>query len=550
MLSRLSIKNYALIDRLDVSFANGFTCITGETGAGKSILLGGLSLVLGKRADLSTLRNKDEKCIIEGEFEISNYHLSMFFAENDLDYEDTTIIRREIMPSGKSRAFINDTPVNLDVLSRLGSRLIDIHSQHQTLQLAENEFQFKVIDSLANNKELLIDYSNHLKTHQNTSKELQQLIDFQSNAIKEHEYNSFLLNELEGAHLQDGILEQLEEQYQQLSNVETIVEQLSKGYHLLNDEHVGIFHSLSELKQVSHKLSSFGTAYDSLDKRIQSIFIEIDDVGSELQALLENADMNPQLLDEVNTKLQLLYDLQKKHGVKEISALLQIKEELTAKVDATENIEANIAAKQGELAQQELELNKLATSISKEREKVIPSLKSQLEDQLSLLGMPSAQFKIELSPLKEFKANGKDELSFLFSANKGTDFGDLKKVASGGELSRIMLTIKSILAKYESLPTMMFDEIDSGVSGEISNRMGDIMQAMSKSMQIFSITHLPQVASKGDHHFKVYKEDKNHYTQTNMKELSQDERVVELAEMLGGKELSDSAMAHARQLLN
>ena len=550
MLSRLSIKNYALIDRLDVSFANGFTCITGETGAGKSILLGGLSLVLGKRADLSTLRNKDEKCIIEGEFEIKNYHLSLFFADNDLDYENTTIIRREILPSGKSRAFINDTPVNLDVLSRLGGRLIDIHSQHQTLQLAENEFQFKVIDSLANNKELLIDFSNHLRTHQNTSKELQQLIDFQSNAIKEHEYNSFLLNELEGAQLQDGILEQLEEQYQQLSNVETIVEQLSKGYQLLNDDHVGIFHSLSELKQVSNKLSSFGTAYESLDKRIQSIFIEMDDVGSELQALLENADMNPQLLDEVNTKLQLLYDLQKKHGVKEISALLQVKEELTAKVDATENIEANIAAKQGELAQQELELNKLATSISKERKNVIPRLKSQLEEQLSLLGMPSAQFKIELNLSKEFKANGKDELSFLFSANKGTDFGDLKKVASGGELSRIMLTIKAILAKYESLPTMMFDEIDSGVSGEISNRMGDIMQAMSKSMQIFSITHLPQVASKGDHHFKVFKEDLNNVTHTNMKELSQDERVVELAEMLGGKELSDSAMAHARQLLN
>jgi len=550
LLSRLSIKNYALIDRLDVSFANGFTCITGETGAGKSILLGGLSLVLGKRADLSTLRNKDEKCIIEGEFEIKNYNLSLFFVENDLDYENTTIIRREILPSGKSRAFINDTPVNLDVLSRLGVRLIDIHSQHQTLQLAENEFQFKVIDSLANNKELLIDYSNHLGIHQNTSKELLQLIDFQSNAIKEHEYNSFLLNELEEAHLQDGILEQLEEQYQQLSNVETIVEQLSKGHHLLNDDPVGILNLLSELKQVANKLSSFGTAYDSLDKRIQSIFIELDDVGTELQALLENADMNPQLLDEVNTKLQLLYDLQKKHGVKEISALLQIKEELTAKVDATENIEANIAAKQGELVQQELELNKLATSISKEREKVILSLKSQLEEQLSLLGMPSAQFKIELNPSKEFKANGKDELSFLFSANKGTDFGDLKKVASGGELSRIMLTIKSILAKYESLPTMMFDEIDSGVSGEISNRMGDIMQAMSKSMQIFSITHLPQVASKGDHHFKVFKEDLNNVTNTNMKELLQDERVVELAEMLGGKELSDSAMAHARQLLN
>jgi DNA repair protein RecN (Recombination protein N) len=550
LLSKLSIKNYALIDRLDVSFASGFTCITGETGAGKSILLGGLSLVLGKRADLTTLRNKDEKCIIESEFEIKNYHLSLFFAENDLDYEDTTIIRREILPSGKSRAFINDTPVNLDVLSRLGGRLIDIHSQHQTLQLAENEFQFKVIDSLANNKQLLIDYSNHLKKYLKTSIELQQLIDFQSSAIKEHEYNSFLLNELEGTHLQDGILEQLEEQYQQLSNVETIVEQLSKGHQLLNDDQVGILNLLSELKQVANKLSSFGTSYDALDKRIQSIFIEMDDVGSELQALLENADMNPQLLDEVNTKLQLLYDLQKKHGVKEISALLQIKEELTAKVDATENIESNIAEKQAELAQRELELNKLATSISKKREKVIPSLKSQLETQLSLLGMPSAQFKIELSPSKEFKAIGKDELSFLFSANKGTDFGDLKKMASGGELSRIMLTIKSILANYESLPTMMFDEIDTGVSGDISNRMGDIMQAMSNSMQIFSITHLPQVASKGDHHFKVYKEDNNNYTQTNMKELSQDERVVELAEMLGGKELSDSAMAHARQLLN
>ena len=550
MLSRLSIKNYALIDRLDVSFSNGFTCITGETGAGKSILLGGLSLVLGKRADLSTLRNKDGKCIIEGEFEIKNYHLSLFFAENDLDYEDTTIIRREILPSGKSRAFINDTPVNLDVLSRLGGRLIDVHSQHQTLQLADNAFQLKVIDSLANNQQLLIDYSNHLKTHQNTSRELQQLIDFQSNAIKEHEYNSFLLNELEEAHLQDGNLEQLEEQYQQLSNVETIVEQLSKGHLLLNDDQVGILNLLSELKQVANKLSSFGAAYDSLDKRIQSIFIEMDDVGSELQVLLENADMNPQLLDEVNTKLQLLYDLQKKHGVKEIPALLQVKEELTAKVDATENIEAKISEKQEELVECELELNKLATSISKERENVIPSLKSQLESQLGLLGMPSAQFKIELNSSKEFKANGKDELSFLFSANKGTGFGDLKKVASGGELSRIMLTIKSILAKYENLPTMMFDEIDTGVSGEISNRMGDIMQAMSKSMQIFSITHLPQVASKGDHHFKVYKEDNNNFTQTNMKELSQDERVVELAEMLGGKELSDSAMAHARQLLN
>ncbi|EAR00413.1 DNA repair protein RecN [Maribacter sp. HTCC2170] len=550
MLSNLSIKNYALIDGLNVSFANGFTCITGETGAGKSILLGGLSLVLGKRADLSTLRDKNEKCIIESEFEIEQYNLESFFKNNDLDYEKTTIIRREILPSGKSRAFINDTPVNLDVLSKLGARLIDVHSQHQTLRLAENEFQFKVIDSLANNGEALKDYQGHLRTYQSIVKELDRLMDFQSNAIKEHEYNSFLLNELEGAKLEDGMLEQLEEQYQQLSNVETIVEQLSKGHNVLNDDQVGILNLLTELKQVSTRLSGYGTAYEALSERIQSVFIEADDISSEFQELMEHADMNPGLLDEVNTKLQLLYNLQKKHGTQEISVLLQIKEELAVKVDATENIESAIDAKRDELVKQKSLLNKLAALISKERQKVTPELKKQLEEQLSLLGMPSAQFKIEWSPSEDFKKNGQDELSFLFSANKGTDFGDIKKVASGGELSRIMLTIKSILAKYENLPTMMFDEIDTGVSGEISNRMADIMLEMSKTMQVFSITHLPQVASKGNHHFKVYKEDRDQLTHTNMKELSQDERVVELAEMLGGKDLSDSALAHAKELLN
>lgn len=550
MLRRLSIKNYTLIDSLEVSFEKGFTCITGETGAGKSILLGGLSLVLGKRANLTTLRNKDKKCIIEGEFDIDKYHLRSFFSGNDLDYEDTTIIRREILPSGKSRAFINDTPVNLDILSRLGSRLVDVHSQHQTLKLADNEFQIKVIDSLANNQDLLNTYSVLLQKYRDTSKELEDLIAFQSNAIKEHEYNSFLLNELEGANLQEGILEELEDQYQQLSNVETIVEQLAKGHQILNDDQVGVMNLLSELKQLSHKLSGFGSAYGALDKRIQSIYIEMDDVGSEVQALLENVDMNPQVLEEVNSRLQLLYNLQKKHGVKEIQAMLRIKNDLRVKVDATENIDSHISEKQLELTACELELNKIAVTISNKREKIIPELKSKLEAQLSLLGMPNAQFNINLCASNEYKANGKDDLSFLFSANKGADFGDLKKVASGGELSRIMLTIKSILADYESLPTMMFDEIDTGVSGEISNRMGDIMKAMSKSMQIFSITHLPQVASKGDHHFKVYKEDIDHHTQTNMKALSPDERVVELAEMLGGKTLSDSAMAHARQLLN
>ncbi|MUH35298.1 DNA repair protein RecN [Zobellia amurskyensis] len=550
MLVHLSIKNYALIDNLNVAFTNGFTCITGETGAGKSILLGGLSLVLGKRADLSSLRDKDKKCVIEAEFQIDTYNLKPFFKDNDLDYEDRTIIRREIQPSGKSRAFINDSPVTLDILTRLGSGLIDVHSQHQTLQLTDNDFQLKVIDALADNKTQLADYASKLRLYKATSKELLELIDFQKEANKEHDYNSFLLEELQAAPLKLGVQEELEEQYEQLNNVENILELISSGHQLLNDEQVGIVSLLTELKQVANRLSGFGSQYADLNQRIQSVFIEVDDIASELQNYQEGTEANPQLLEEINTKLQQLYDLQKKHGVQEVSELLQIREELSEKVNVTENLEADIERKEKELAVQKVALQQAADVLTAKRKKVVPDLKKQLEDSLKALGMPSATFKIELFKANDFKVNGADGLTFLFSANKGGDYGELKKVASGGELSRIMLTIKSILAKYENLPTIMFDEIDTGVSGEISGKMGDIMQAMSKSMQVFSITHLPQVASKGDHHFKVYKQEEGAVTKTNMKQLSSEERVVELAEMLGGKELSDSAMAHARQLLN
>ncbi|MBT9188540.1 DNA repair protein RecN [Zobellia russellii] len=550
MLVHLSIKNYALIDNLNVDFTNGFTCITGETGAGKSILLGGLSLVLGKRADLSSLRNKDKKCVIEAEFQIEKYNLKPFFKDNDLEYEERTIIRRAIQPSGKSRAFINDSPVTLDILSRLGSGLIDVHSQHQTLQLTDNDFQLKVIDALAGNKAQLTDYASKLRLYRTTSKELSELVDFQKEANKEHDYNSFLLEELQAAPLKLGVQEELEEQYEQLNNVENILELISSGHQLLNDEQVGIVSLLTELKQVANKLSGFGSQYADLNQRIQSVFIEVDDIASELQNYQEGTEANPQLLEETNTKLQQLYDLQKKHGVQEVSELLQIREDLSEKVSVTENLEADIERKEKELADQKVALQKAADVLTARRKKVVPELKKQLESSLKALGMPSATFKIELFKANDFKANGADRLTFLFSANKGGDYGELKKVASGGELSRIMLTIKSILAKYENLPTIMFDEIDTGVSGEISGKMGDIMQAMSKSMQVFSITHLPQVASKGDHHFKVYKKEEGAVTKTNMKQLNNEERVVELAEMLGGKELSDSAMAHARQLLN
>ena len=550
MLTNLSIKNYALIDHLNVKFTNGFTVITGETGAGKSILLGGLSLVLGKRADLSSLREKEDKCIVEAEFEISKYGLESFFMENDLDYETKTIIRREILPSGKSRAFINDSPVTLDILSQLGDQLIDVHSQHQTLRLADNDFQLKVIDALADNGQVISAYSSKLLLYQSTQKELQKLVDFQNSATKEHEYNSFLLQELISAPLKEGILEELEEQYEQLNNVEIILEQLSHGQQLLNDEQIGLVNLLTELKQVSNKLASFGHQYSDINERIKSVFIELDDISTELNILNDKVEADPQLLEQVNAKLQLLYDLLKKHKAQTIPELMEIRNALDEKVSATENVVADIDRKKKELHQLETALNTEASNISKRRKLVIPKLKEQLEETLIDLGMASATFKIDISPSKEFKSTGKDDLSFLFSANKGSAYGDLKKVASGGELSRIMLTIKAILARYEQLPTMMFDEIDTGVSGEISNKMGDIMKDMSNTMQIFSITHLPQVAAKGVHHFKVYKEEELMGTNTKMKRLSSEERVVELAEMLGGKTLSDSALAHARQLLD
>ncbi|WP_108246238.1 DNA repair protein RecN [Muricauda brasiliensis] len=549
MLANLSIQNYALIDDVSVSFSNGFTTITGETGAGKSILLGGLSMVLGKRADLSSLKNTAQKCVIEAEFDISKYQLRPFFEENELDYEDTTILRREILPSGKSRAFVNDSPVTLDVMRALGDQLVDVHSQHQTMQLTDNDFQMKVLDALADNSENLSGYMDELEKLRAASKELQKLEDFQADADKEHDYNSFLLKELEDAKLKEGMQEELEEEYEQLSNVEQIMEQLSAGHQLLNDEQLGIVGRLTDLKRAFQSLTDFGADYKSLYDRIQSVLIETDDIASELEQMQEGVEADPERLEVVNGKLQQLYDLQKKHHTDSVTDLIAIREELAQKVDAVANIESKIKEKQQEVDAITKTVDAWAKKISEGRKAVIPKLNERLHTNLASLGMSAATFKIEVNPSKSFKTNGKDDLMFLFSANKGSNYGELKKVASGGELSRIMLTIKSILAEYENLPTMMFDEIDTGVSGEISNRMGEIMQQMSGTMQVFSITHLPQVASKGQYQFKVYKQEGAEGTSTHIKRLTTDERVRELAEMLGGKSLSESALAHARELL-
>lgn len=550
MLTSLTIKNYALIDQLQVSFNNGLTIITGETGAGKSILLGGLSLILGKRADLSSVKNPSEKCVIEASFDLAKYDIKPIFKSEDLDYETQTIIRREILPSGKSRAFVNDTPVNLDSLQVLGERLLDIHSQHQTLELTNDDFQFQVIDALASNGSILQSYSANLSTFKNLQSEMKSLQHQKSESVKEHDYNTFLLKELEDSNLEVGEMVSLEEEYETLNNIEDIKERLSNSKELMENEEVGIIHTLTELKQQFAKLSNYGASYKNIYERINSSLIELDDIFMDMENLQVQLESNPNRLEIVNTKLQILHNLMLKHSVSDELALVQIRENLSKKISDTENLDALILQIETEIELIKVQLKAHSETIHNNRKKVIPQLIEQLETILTTLGMPNAKFNIELHPTQSYYANGSDELEFLFSANKGGNFNELKKAASGGELSRIMLAIKSILSKYIQLPTIMFDEIDTGVSGEISNKMASIMQQMSKTMQVFTITHLPQIAAKGDTHYKVFKEDVNEITQTQLKKLNFDERIVEIAQMLGGSQLSESAIAHAKQLLN
>lgn len=507
-------------------------------------------MVLGKRADLAALRDGSGKCVIEAHFDIRNFRLQSLFEDLDLDYEDDTILRREILPSGKSRAFINDVPATLDIMSSLGDRLIDIHSQHQTLALTKRGFQLQVLDAMAGNQNNLSHYREVLRSFREAEASLVQLKERQQQALRDQDYKSFLLEELQAADLQPGMQQQLEEEHETLDNMETILENLSYGDEIVTADEQGLAARMRDLKSALAKLSPFGTDYAKLEERVQSMVIELDDVGTELQGLRENLQADPGRLQEVSDRLQQLFDLQKKHGVAEVDELIEVRDALAAELQESFDLEEDIMQGEKQVEQLQEELEKLAAELRHGRERAIPELKQQLEDRLRPLGMPNATFDPRLSSLPDFREHGKDEFLLAFSANKGVSSGDLKKVASGGELSRIMLSIKSILAEYEPLPTMMFDEIDTGVSGEVSGKMGDLMARMSDHMQIFSITHLPQVASKGEQQYKVYKTDEGGHTRTHMRQLSDEERVVELAEMLGGKELTDSALAHARQLLN
>ena len=550
MLSSISIKNYALINELHIDFSSGLSIITGETGAGKSILLGALGLVLGNRAELSTLKNTTKKCVVEAVVGIDKYNLKDFFETEDIDYEPNTILRREILPSGKSRAFVNDTPVTLSVLTLLRARLIDVHSQHQTLQVSDQQFQFQLLDAVASNDSNLTSYKSELAKYISKKKRLEEIQLAQREATLQYDYNAHLYNELLEAKLIEDEQELLEEKLEKINNVEEIKQNLSEALQLATDDTIGIQNLLYSLEQKLAKISMYSKEYQELSDRISIVKIELVDIIGEIETTNESVDFNPSEADQLNDRLQLIYNLQKKHYVNSISELLSIQSTLSEKVSRVENSEQLLAEQEAIVEEIANKLDIIALKISDARNKIIPKLSKQLENVLADLGMPHARFQIQNTLSENYYKNGKDVLQFLFSANKGGQYGELKKVASGGELSRVMLAIKKILSENSQLPTIIFDEIDSGVSGEISNKMAHIMSQMSQKMQVITITHLPQIAAKGNQHYKVYKEEVNNITTTNLKQLSEDERIVEIAEMLSGKNISDSALIHARELLN
>ena len=550
MLTQLSIHNYALINQLSIDFDKGLSIITGETGAGKSILLGALGLVLGNRADLSSLKDTSTKCVVEAKVAIANYNLEDFFEASDLDYEAETIIRREILPSGKSRAFINDTPVKLSVLNDLRTKLIDVHSQHQTLELSDNSFQFSIVDALAKNQNKIDSYKRGFVKLNQLKKELQELELAQKEANQQYDYNLHLFKELEEAKIKEDEQEVLEEKLEKLNNIEDIKLNLSEALEISINEEIGVQNLLNTLENRLLKIASFSSEYKEISDRITSVKIEVDDIINELEDANESVDFNPNEIEELNDRLQLLYNLQKKHYVDSNPALLSILDELSEKVSQVENAEETINNKKKEIEDVALKLDQVAHLITKSRAIAVPKLTKQLQFLLADLGMENARFSIKIKPTSNYFSNGKDELEFLFSANKGGNFGELKKVASGGELSRIMLAVKTILSENTQLPTIIFDEIDTGVSGEVSNKIAAIMQRMSKNMQVIAITHLPQIASKGINHYKVFKKEVKGVTTTNLKLLSSEERILEIAEMLSGKDISESALTHAKELLN
>ncbi|MFV0156996.1 DNA repair protein RecN [Empedobacter falsenii] len=550
MLRTLRVNNFAIIDQLEIDFHQGMTTITGETGAGKSILLGALKLVLGERADLKALKNADEKCIIEAIFNIKDLELNDFFEEYDLDYEDESILRRELLPSGKSRAFINDTPVKVSILQELSELLIDIHSQFNTPKIFEADFQLSMLDIYGENKELLKEYKKVFNQYISTKKKIKDAQNSLENQSQDLEYKLHLWEELNNASLKHDELEHLEFEIKSLTNVEEIISTLNETYQFLEHPEMGIISQLNEASNKLNKISDYNSQYNSIYERLISSKIELQDISGEMSHLIESTEINPERLQEITDRFDLIHKLLRKHNVITIEELIIKRDELESQTSGFDNLSDLIIHLTKELNAISEKLDKQALKIRKNRFSSIEIIRKNILNTLSQLGMENSQLTIQLKETLDFTATGKDEVLFLFSANKGMEPRIFEKSVSGGERSRLMLAIKKLLATHQHLPTLILDEIDTGISGKVANETGKVMQSMADNMQLLVITHLPQVASKGNYQLKVYKEVVEETTQTNVIELSQQQRLEEIAQMISGSELTEAAINQAKELMN
>lgn len=551
MIKKLSVSNYTLIDELHIDFSAGFSVITGETGAGKSIILGALSLILGQRADLKSLRRSDEKAVIEGVFDIASYHLRDFFDENELDYDEgECILRREILPSGKSRAFINDTPVSLAQLKSLGEQLIDIHSQHQNMLLADSRFQLRVVDTMAGDAALLADYREHYRRWRERLQAYTRLQEENRSGREEEDYLRYQLAQLDEAHLQEGEQEELEVELQTLQHAEEIKNELAVLQEFLHAEETGVVSLLNATLSRMRALSRLYPEVDEWAGRLESDYIDLKDIASTVDRSQENLNMDPERLAWVENRLDTYYSLQQKHRLASAAELLALRDSFAERLTRIENYDEELAALKHEVDEAESQVRNLAEQLTRVRRQSAANISSTLTERVKPLGMPHLQFEIEVSTRPQFDETGGDAIRFLFSANKNQPLQPVSEVASGGEISRLMLSLKALVAHAMALPTIVFDEVDTGVSGEIADKMARIMREMSRCMQVISITHLPQVAAWGQTHYRVYKSDTATATATHLVRLTDSERVEEIARMLSGSSLTAAALDNARELLN
>ncbi len=549
MLKQLIISNYALIDSADIRFEEGFSVITGETGAGKSIMLGALGLILGQRNDTSAMRDKEQKCVVEAHFNIEGYGLEPLFSAEDVDFDKDTVIRREVLPNGKSRAFVNDTPVNLNFLKELTQRLIDIHSQHQNLLLGDYSYQLMVVDTVAKNTHLRDSYRKEFITLRQLQKERNRLVEMHEKQKADRDYWEFQAAQLRNAGLKALEQTELEQELEQLTHVEEIKAALVSANQLLVESEFPVLDGLHQIQNEIKRIVKYLPDAEELVTRLDSVYIEMKDVASEIADKTSSIEFDPQRIRLVQDRLDTIYSLQQKHHVDSVEALLELLTDFDNKLQNLDSFEEQLENLNGAIEKQIFTVEHLALQLTQSRKAVFTQIETAVESQLHELGMPHARFKVSLEKAETLRDDGADEIQFLFTANKNSQLADIPKVASGGELSRVMLCIKALLSSAKGLPTIIFDEIDTGVSGEIADKMGRIMQQMGSNIQVVSITHLPQIAGKGVHHYKVFKSDAGNQTVSEIKKLTYDERVVEIAGMLSGAQLTDAALINARDLM-